>query len=163
MTTAKRLYHRRSPNAAHPDVNVAPSESNLNGNNDVETIPIVVGFTQPTLIRDYILAFRRQGSLWTDKIGITSGSDKSKVFIFEHLTSNLRKVYLNAKKFQKANGYKYLWSKEGKIFLRRSDDSKIIRVLPHTDLMNIENNREGNPKTNAGERRGDSRGGVSSS
>lgn len=106
----------------------------------MHVVPIIVDFGNVTIRRDFLLAFRRQKLLNTADIGLNSDLDKSKIFAFEHLTAVMRKVYLNAKKFQIVNQYKYIWTRDGKIFLRRTDDSVIIRVMPHTDLAMIGNN-----------------------
>lgn len=146
LKTSRRLHIRK--NKLVTDTNIQQSNS-MGESPSVTSInkvglgmqPIVIGFNNDTLQRNFISAFRRKGEVFTNDIGLTGeGGDqvKCRVFIFEHLTNSLRKTYVNAKNFQKSNNYKYLWTRDGKIFLRRSDNSKIIRVMPHTDLTKIE-------------------------
>lgn len=124
--------------------------------------PILVGFHNETFQRSFLAAFRRKGEIGTDSIGLCSEIARSKIFIFEHLSIELRKTYINAKLFQRNNNYKFLWTRDGKIFLRKSEDSKVIRVLPHTDLSRIEDEGEKKKRNGGSElRRGNGRGGVS--
>lgn len=70
-------------------------------------------------------------------------------------TPNLRKLYIQSKLFQKANKYKYLWTKNGRIFLRKGDDTKVIRVFPNIDFTKIEESGsdDGQRNNDSGERR----------
>lgn len=164
LLSVDRLQRRKSSMVATSSDGASDETTSIatsSSTNETSTIPVVVGFRPATLIREFIVAARRKGSLTTSTLGLTSEQDKSSIYVFEHLTASLRKVYLNAKKFQKSNGYKYLWTRDGKIFLRRSDASAIIRVMPHTDLSKIEASIDKNGKNNARSERSGGRQGVS--
>lgn len=110
------------------------------------SVPTVMEFANDSTKRDFLLAYRRIGLITSADIGLTDERDKFRIFVFEHLNSSFRKTYIIAKKFQKNNQYKYLWTRDGKIFLRRTDDSAIIRVMSYTDLSKINNSVKSNMK-----------------
>lgn len=159
LTTAKRLNMSRKVPDLGLRSDVAGNGSSGGSVMGVNAIPIIVRFVNETHRRDFLQAFRRKGPFHTSDIALHNEMDKSKIFIFEYLTAAVRKVYLNAKKFQKANQYKFLWTRDGKIFLRRTDDSLIIRVMPHTDLTKIGSNNGSSSSRNG--RSGGAGGGAS--
>ncbi|XP_044755110.1 uncharacterized protein LOC123314062 [Coccinella septempunctata] len=59
-----------------------------------------------------------------------------KIFLNHDLTKANRQLYKEARDFKYRNGYKYLWIKEGNIFLRKDDNSKILLVRDSNDLEN---------------------------
>lgn len=61
-----------------------------------------------------------------------SGSTQ-KIFINEKLTPANKQLLWLAKS-TKAFGYKYVWTKDGQILLRKSDDSPIIRIKDANDI-----------------------------
>jgi cell division protein FtsB len=64
-------------------------------------------------------------------IGILNSENK--IFVNEHLTRINRNLYWLARNTRQI-GYKYAWTKSGKIFLRKDDSSRIIRVLSAADI-----------------------------
>lgn len=83
-----------------------------------------------------IKSARAKRGLTTEDIGL-SADTKTKIFINEHLTAIGRKLFFKAKQFKIENKFKYVWTKDNKIFLKFSDDSKVIRVMPDTDFSKI--------------------------
>ncbi|CAH0577836.1 unnamed protein product [Chrysodeixis includens] len=63
----------------------------------------------------------------TDHIGVP-GQVKP-VYIADHLPRSQRQLFFEARSFAKTNKYKFCWSQNGKIFLRKSEgmDSVVIR------------------------------------
>ena len=57
------------------------------------------------------------------------------VRVFEHLTPRLQEVLYEANKFKTQTQY---WAKNGAIYLRKSDDSRAIRIRDVSDLTRIQ-------------------------
>lgn len=114
--------------------------------------PILVTFTNEQIKNQFLGFFRKKRFLFIDDIGFVSPTEeeKNRIFIFEHLIPSLKKLYTKTKSFQKANKFKYLWTKNGNIFLRKGDDTKIIRVFEHTDLSKLAKKSNAKPNSNEG-------------
>ena len=57
---------------------------------------------------------------------------------FEHLTPRLQEVLYEANKLKTQYHYKYCWAKNGAVYLRKSDDSRAIRIKDVSDLNGIQ-------------------------
>lgn len=111
--------------------------SSANQNTIQDTmVPILASFGSEQVKNQFLGNFRKRRQLFIDDIGIQSpyAEVKKRIFIFEYLIPSLN---TKAKSFQKANKYKYLWTKNGSIFLRKGDNTKIIRVCEHSDLSKL--------------------------
>lgn len=116
------------------------ANQNGNVNNEVDFFnPILLRFSSAKAKNIFLGKFCKQRIIYTDEIGFPRKmiEAKNRIYAFERLPSNIRNVYLKAKHFKKANDYKYLWTKDGNIFLRKVDNSKIITVFSYTDFYNI--------------------------
>ena len=58
-------------------------------------------------------------------------------YINDHLTPANKKLFANAKIVAKDKGYKYVWSKDCKIFIRKSDSARAIRVVGEDTLSSL--------------------------
>ncbi|CAH2088836.1 unnamed protein product [Euphydryas editha] len=70
-------------------------------------------------------------------VPITEG-EKTPVFISEHLTSASRDIHAAARLFAKEKQYRYVWSRNGNIFLRKSAASDVIFVKSKNILKNLD-------------------------
>lgn len=66
------------------------------------------------------------GKLNTKIIGLSGV--QSPVYVDEHLPPQARKLFYKAREFAKTNGYKFCWSANGKIFLRKDSESRQLNV-----------------------------------
>lgn len=103
---------------------------------DSSRVPsIIVKFTT-RLDRDiWIQAFREVRPLTADKIN--RRFSKAKVFINEHLSPENKQLLNKTKERAKEQGYKYVWSREGKIFVRWDKGEKCIKVEGIDDLEKL--------------------------
>lgn len=67
----------------------------------------------------------------------TVASHKSKVYVNEHLTKYNKNLLKQCKLRANELSYKYIWTKNCRIYLRRVDGSQHILVLTEEDLKNI--------------------------
>ncbi|PZC78338.1 hypothetical protein B5X24_HaOG202244 [Helicoverpa armigera] len=63
----------------------------------------------------------------------------SKIFVREALTRNTKTMLYQAKQRLKApNGFfKYVWCKEGKVYVKKSDDDKKVHIIRSTDDIDV--------------------------
>ena len=88
--------------------------------------PIIVKFTRRGL-RDKLFKARFQLKNITSKdIGYTR-HPATKIFITENLTKRRREIHKPCLQMKKENNYKYLWTRYGKIFLRKMRIAKLLR------------------------------------
>lgn len=60
------------------------------------------------------------------------------VYVNEHLTPELKSLFRDARKAKVDKNFKFCWVRDGKIFLRKDESSRVLRVKNHDDLLNIQ-------------------------
>lgn len=95
---------------------------------------IIVQFHNRTK-RDVLLAKARKARLSVEDLGM---SEKGPVFINEHLCPALKKLLGMTVAKKKDKGWRFAWSRDGKIFARKTESSRILRVSCVTDLDKME-------------------------
>ncbi|CAG5033796.1 unnamed protein product [Parnassius apollo] len=96
---------------------------------------IIVRFTQRKRKSDMLAAVRVRRGLTTADLGLDGASRP--VFINDHLAPHNKILFGKARKLGKELHYKYIWSRDCKMFLRKSDTSKIIQISNEHDLNKI--------------------------
>ena len=61
----------------------------------------------------------------------------SKILILDHLTPRMQELYGTAKSFKTRFGFQFCWAKNGTIFLRKSENSRPLKVRSPDDLSRI--------------------------
>ncbi|XP_075990270.1 uncharacterized protein LOC142985913 [Anticarsia gemmatalis] len=102
---------------------------------------IVVKFATPRL-RDTFLAktikFNKanpKDKINSSHIGI--GGNKTPIFILEHLSPINKKLHATARQMAKEKGFKFVWIKQGRVFMRKSETDQSIYVKNLDTLKNI--------------------------
>lgn len=89
--------------------------------------------------RDDILAAaknkRQQNE--TSTPGLTIEGISNKLFINEHLTGLTKSLLNAAKGSAKTKNYKYVWVREGGVYVRKEDQSRIIRIFSEDDVKKM--------------------------
>ena len=96
--------------------------------------PIICNVIKSNLMADLIKASRKCKPN-TASVGISQ--TKSEIFINEHLTVARKQLMYKAKQFKKANGYEFLWIKNGNIYLKKNKDTKAININVSTDFARL--------------------------
>lgn len=80
--------------------------------------------------RDNILAAFKQKRLQSDKTSTSLSVDgvSDKIFINEHLTLANKLLHKESRDAAKKKGYKFVWVKNGHIFVRKNESSAIINI-----------------------------------
>lgn len=103
-----------------------------------ENANIIVKF-HSRKIRDQVLRERRQlRGKTTHDFGLNVERAPAKIFINESLTRRNKELFRLAQNFKNENGFRFLWTRNGSIFIRKSEQSKVIKVLNPNNLINIE-------------------------
>lgn len=77
-----------------------------------------------------------------EKIHLKAGDllktgDPTPVYVNEFLTSYYRRLFYEAKKLKMDKKYAYLWVEDGKILLKKTQDSRVVRLTSMEDLGKI--------------------------
>lgn len=96
--------------------------------------PIIVQFKSKAQ-RDHCLQLSKVKKLLSSDF--STSFPTSPVYFNEHLAPAMKKLLNVCKIFKRENEYKYCWVKDGKIFLRKADNSKVFRVTNSRDLSKL--------------------------
>ena len=129
------LFNRMGANITINDIDIAHRVS-FRDSSRSEPKPIICKFVR-RLARNNVMAVRREASSVAARdVGLEENQDMSKVLILDHLTPRMQE-YGNAKSFKTRFGFQFCWVKNGTIFLRRSEDSRPLKVRSPDDLSRI--------------------------
>ncbi|KAJ7328528.1 hypothetical protein OS493_024443 [Desmophyllum pertusum] len=67
-------------------------------------------------------------NLRPEDLGFEANIRLDSVRIYDHLTPRLQELLFKARKYQRDNGFTFCWAKNGSVFLRRTDSSRIIKL-----------------------------------
>ena len=101
--------------------------------------PIICKFTR-RLARNDVLKHRKDTNLITKEaleLYLPNNDKELKVSVYQHLTPRLQQLLNQCKIFQRSYNYKYYWTKEPKILLRKDDNSDVIKIENAFQLENL--------------------------
>lgn len=96
---------------------------------------IIVRFTQRKRKNDLLAAVRSRRGLSTADLDVDGPSRP--VFVNDHLAPQNKQLYSQARKIGREMGYKYIWLSDCKIFLRKTDNSKVLHISCVDDISKI--------------------------
>lgn len=94
--------------------------------------PIIVKFTTKQDRDEWFQAFKEVRPLTADKVN--RSFNKGMIYINEHLSPETKQLLGKAKETARVKGFKYVWSREGTIFMRRDNGEKCFRIYCWNDL-----------------------------
>ena len=97
--------------------------------------PIVVTLTRRAPRDQLLRAARSRRGLTTEKLQVAG--NPRRVFLNEHLTKDNRILFSKARRLGHDLRFKYVWSSNGNIFMRRSDTSSVLRVSSEAVLEKL--------------------------
>ena len=90
--------------------------------------PIICKFTR-RIAREKVMEKRRDiCKVSTTKIGLSGNSLLTEARILDHLTPKNQQLLSDTKAFQTTYGYRFCWTKNGIVFLRKTENSRPIKV-----------------------------------
>lgn len=96
--------------------------------------PIIIQLQSKTA-RDICIKTAKAKKLLASDINPTF--TKTPIYVSEHLCPAMKSLFFQVRKFKKEQDYKYCWVRDSKIFLRKSDESKAIKIQKSSDLINV--------------------------
>ncbi|XP_028404031.1 uncharacterized protein LOC114526648 [Dendronephthya gigantea] len=99
--------------------------------------PIICKFTR-RLAREQVMAARKYlKKLDPSSSGLPVESTLMYAAVYDYLTPRNQQLLAEAKKFQNENGFSYCWTKNGLIYLRKTEGSNPIKITQRSDMANI--------------------------
>lgn len=100
----------------------------------VHRIPSKKGKTPPVIMRFVNRGDKEQWLKNKNKLREVNGET---IYIQENLTAQNRSLFFQVRARAKAMKYKFVWCKEGVIYVRKVEGEKAIRIATEKDLLNI--------------------------
>ena len=120
------------------DIDIAHIYVSFRDSSHSEPKPIICKFVRRLARNNAAMAVRREASsVAAQDVGFEESQHMSKILILDHLTPRMQELYGNAKSFKTRFGFQFCWAKNGTIFLRRSEDSRPLKVRSPDDLSRI--------------------------
>lgn len=92
-------------------------------------------------IRNEILQKKKNATfLNTNVICSTNVTEPSLIYLSEQLTKRKQYIMKLARNLKRDNMIKYVWSKQGEIFVRRDDEGKAVKIKNIIQLKQLINN-----------------------
>ena len=107
-----------------------PKKTAINRNNSGSS-PIIVRFTSRD-IRNQIYANRKKARFVDLKN--FSVSDTKNIFVNENLTPTRKQLFWKTKQEVKNNSWKYIWTHNGNVFVKKDDNASITAIKNELDL-----------------------------
>lgn len=95
---------------------------------------IIVRFKERIVKDSFLSATRKKNGFKTNVIGMDGDSS---VYVNEHLTINNKQLLSKCKVKTKEHNFKYVWTKNCRIYVRKNDTSPYILISKETDLHQI--------------------------
>ena len=93
------------------------------------------------MVRERVLAARaKTNRLTPNDFDLPSESQIDRIGILGHLSPKLQDLLRSAKTHQTEYGFKSCWAKSTAVFLRKSDNSRILMIVSEKDLENLRGN-----------------------
>lgn len=71
------------------------------------------------------------------RAGLSIADVSERLYVGEHLTMNNKLLHKEARKVAREKDYKYVWTQNGKILIRKADNSRIIYINNVSDLNKL--------------------------
>ncbi|XP_028173322.1 uncharacterized protein LOC114362227 [Ostrinia furnacalis] len=100
-------------------------------NNSLRPRPIVVKLTRKKKRDDVMNAAKTRRNVTSE--GLVDG-EPTRIFFNERLSKENRNLFREARTRASEHGFRYCWTRNGYIFVRKADNKPAIRISTHKDL-----------------------------
>ncbi|XP_041973383.1 uncharacterized protein LOC121739885 [Aricia agestis] len=87
------------------------------------------------LLKDNMISGARKSPLTAKDLGLTDNT--SRIYVNEHLTYLNKQLLKKARDFAKQHSFKYVWTKNGRIYVRKEDTKPAFQITQEKDLLKI--------------------------
>nr|XP_050023952.1 uncharacterized protein LOC126518146 [Dermacentor andersoni] len=84
--------------------------------------------------RDHVVEKARKSRIRNRDVGISS---EAQIFVNEHFCPTLKRLLAQAIAKKRENQWQFVWTKNGKIFARKTQSSQVVRIETDSDLVKI--------------------------
>ncbi|XP_050046483.2 uncharacterized protein [Dermacentor andersoni] len=84
--------------------------------------------------RDHVVEKARKSRIRNRDVGISS---EAQIFVNEHFCPTLKRLLAQAIARKRENQWQFVWTKNGKIFARKTQSSQVVRIETDSDLVKI--------------------------
>jgi hypothetical protein len=89
-------------------------------------------------VREKILSKRKTEIRNSDIVGRSnSPTQDSSIYIRENQSKEFKKLFWDVKTIARENGFKFIWSKNGKILIRKNENSRIIQIHSVNEIKSM--------------------------
>ena len=100
--------------------------------------PVICKFVRRQ-VKERVMAARKEVSkVAPSQLGYGDEVSLSRLGLYNHLSLLSQALLTEAKKVQQAKGFKFCWAKQGSIFLRMTDTSRIHKLNTFQDLQSLQ-------------------------
>lgn len=96
---------------------------------------IIIAKFNSRLLKDNILSSSRKCRTTSSDIGLHG--DPKPIYINEHLTYYNKQILKKCKDTAKAKEYQYIWTRNGRIFVRKNDTSAALHIKSEEDIKKL--------------------------
>lgn len=105
---------------------------------DVHRLPVRGNKPAPIVVKFANVIFRDAWLSVRSKLRkICEGEGMPQIFLCENLTKQNRDLFWAARANAKEKGYKFVWVKSGRIYLRKKEGDPAVRVMRFSDLVQL--------------------------
>jgi hypothetical protein len=84
-----------------------------------------------------IAARKRTSNINPQQLGLSPEAQLSNLNIFEHLPPRLQELLFEANKYKRANNFKFCWTRNKAICLRKSENDNAIKLVNLQQLIDL--------------------------
>jgi len=97
---------------------------------------IIVRFLQTHVKQNFVKSYKKTSPthLKASDLGYQSTAS---IFINDHLSYATRALFFRARQFRKDHDYKYAWTSNQIIYLRKTESSEVIKIVSEADLGDL--------------------------
>lgn len=129
LKTCDALGLKLDPSSISSSYRIPKTKQNVNTSTTALPQPIIVKFNTQT-IKNNVYNLRKEIKKET-KFPVPG---QKRLFINENLTEERRKIFKEARRMKKENKITFLWTQNGKIYLRKTKESGKINITKISDL-----------------------------
>ena len=104
--------------------------------------PVICKFVRRQ-VKERVMAARKEVSkVAPSQLGYGDEVSLPRLGLYDHLSPLSQALLTEAKKVQQAKGFKFCWAKQGSIFLRMTDTSRIHKLNTFQDFQSLQTGEE---------------------